>query len=43
MAELVAEGGVSDLPRDEIKLSRFTRQRDPNKPLDTIALPFPVE
>jgi sarcosine oxidase, subunit beta len=43
MAELVAEGGVSDLPRDEIELSRFTRQRDPNKPLDTIALPFPSE
>jgi hypothetical protein len=31
------------LPWDEIELSRFTRQRDPNKLLDTIALPFPVE
>jgi sarcosine oxidase subunit beta len=41
MAELVAEGTVSDLPPDEIDLGRFTRERDPNKPQDTIALPFP--
>jgi len=41
MAELVAEGTVSDLPRGEIDLGRFTRERDPNKPQDTIALPFP--
>jgi len=43
MAELIAEGGVSDLPPDEIDLGRFTRERDPNKPQDTIALPFPNE
>jgi hypothetical protein len=42
MAELVAEGTVSDLPRDEIDFGRFTRERDPNKPRDTIALPFPA-
>jgi sarcosine oxidase subunit beta len=41
MAELVAEGTVSDLPHDEIDLGRFTRERDPSRPLDTIALPFP--
>ena len=34
---------VSDMPRDEIDLGRFTRERDPNKPQDTIALPFPTE
>ena len=43
MAELVAKGKVSDLPRDEIDLGRFARERDPNKPQDTIALPFPRE
>jgi sarcosine oxidase subunit beta len=41
MAELVAEGGVTDLPGDEIDLGRFTRERDPNRMQDTIALPFP--
>ena len=43
MAELVADGKVSDLPHDEIDLGRFARGRDPNKPQDTIALPFPKE
>jgi hypothetical protein len=42
MAELITEGAVSDLPRDEIDLGRFTRERDPSKPRDTIALPFPA-
>ena len=41
MAELVAEGGVTDLPGDEIDLGRFTRERDPDRMQDTIALPFP--
>jgi sarcosine oxidase, subunit beta len=41
MAELVAEGTVSDLPKDEINLGRFSRERDPDRPQDTIALPFP--
>jgi sarcosine oxidase subunit beta len=41
MAELVAEGTVSDLPRDEIGLGRFSRERDPSRLQDTIALPFP--
>ena len=41
MAELVAEGGVTDLPGDEIDLGRFTRERDPSRMQDTIALPFP--
>jgi sarcosine oxidase subunit beta len=41
MAELVAEGAVKDLPGDEIDLGRFTRERDPDRMQDTIALPFP--
>ena len=32
---------VSDLPKDEINLGRFSRERDPDRPQDTIALPFP--
>ena len=41
MAELVAEGGVTDLPGDEIDLGRFGWERDPNRMQGTIALPFP--
>jgi sarcosine oxidase subunit beta len=41
MAELVAEGEVSDLPKDDIELERFGKERDPDKVEDMIALPFP--
>lgn len=41
MAELVVEGKVSGLPRDDIELSRFGREKDPDKLEDMIALPFP--
>ncbi len=41
MAELVAEGTVSDLPGEDIDLGRFSREKDPDKVEDMIALPFP--
>ena len=41
LAELIVEGKVEDLPKDEIDLGRFGRELDPNRPQDTIALPFP--
>lgn len=41
MAELVVEGRVSDLSRDDIELARFSREKDPGKMEDRIALPFP--
>jgi sarcosine oxidase, subunit beta len=39
MAELIAQGEVSDLPEDEISLARFSRERVHH---DKIALPFPT-
>ncbi len=41
MAELIAEGKVSDLPKEDIELGRFSREKDPDKVTDMIALPFP--
>jgi sarcosine oxidase, subunit beta len=41
MAEFICEGKVGDLPTEDIELARFSRERDPNRVEDTIALPFP--
>jgi sarcosine oxidase, subunit beta len=41
MAGLICEGKVEDLPQEDIELARFSRERDPNRVEDTIALPFP--
>lgn len=41
MAELVAEDTVSDLPKEDIDLGRFSREKNPDKVEDMIALPFP--
>src|ERR671916_83982 len=41
MAELIAEGAVSGLPREDVELARFAREKDPGKMEDMIALPFP--
>jgi sarcosine oxidase, subunit beta len=41
MAELISEGAVEDLPEEDIELARFSRERDPDRVEDTIALPFP--
>jgi sarcosine oxidase, subunit beta len=43
MAGLISEGRVEDLPAEDIELARFSRERDPNRVEDTIALPFPKE
>ena len=39
MAELIAEGRLTELPDDEVCLSRFAGGR---RGRDTIALPFPT-
>ena len=41
MAELICEGQVEDLSAEDVELARFSRERDPNRVEDTIALPFP--
>jgi sarcosine oxidase subunit beta len=41
MAQLISEGEVEDLPKEDIELARFSREGDPEKIGDTIALPFP--
>ena len=41
MAELVVDGAISDLPREDVELARFAREKDPGKVEDMIALPFP--
>lgn len=43
MAELISKGKVEDLPEEDIELARFSREKDPNRVEDTIALPFPKE
>ena len=43
MAGLICEGEVEDLPAEDIELARFSREKDPNRVEDTIALPFPKE
>ena len=41
MAGLISEGAVSGLPKEDVELARFAREKDPDKVEDTIALPFP--
>jgi sarcosine oxidase subunit beta len=41
MAGLISGGRVEDLPQEDIELARFSRERDPNRVEDAIALPFP--
>ena len=41
MAELISKGKVEDLPEEDIKLARFSREKDPDRLQDAIALPFP--
>ena len=41
MAQLISEGEAEDLPKEDIELARFSRERDPHRIGDTIALPFP--
>jgi sarcosine oxidase subunit beta len=41
MAALISEGTIDDLPREDVKLARFSREKDPGKVEDAIALPFP--
>lgn len=41
MAGLVAEGKVGGLPPEDIELARFSREKDPDRMEDAIALPFP--
>jgi len=41
MSGLISEGTVEDLPQEDIELARFSREKDPNRVEDTIALPFP--
>jgi sarcosine oxidase subunit beta len=41
MAELIAEGAVSGLPREDVELARFAREKDTGKVEDIISLPFP--
>ncbi|MGH3147069.1 MAG: NAD(P)/FAD-dependent oxidoreductase [Rubrobacter sp.] len=41
MAALISEGTVDGLPKEDVELARFGREKDPNKLEDAIALPFP--
>jgi sarcosine oxidase subunit beta len=41
MAGLIAGEGLGDLPKEDVELARFGRERDPEKVEDMIALPFP--
>jgi len=41
MAALISEGSVGDLPREDVELARFSREKDPGRVEDAIALPFP--
>ena len=41
MAALISEGNIDDLPCEDVELARFSRERDPGKIEDAIALPFP--
>ncbi len=41
MAGLISDGAVSDLPREDVELARFGREKNPEKIEDMIALPFP--
>ena len=41
MARLISEDTLGDLPKEDVELARFSRERDPDKLQDAIALPFP--
>jgi len=41
MAGLIAGEGLGGLPKEDVELARFGRERDPEKVEDMIALPFP--
>ena len=41
MAGLISDGAVSDLPKEDVELARFGREKNPDKMEDMIALPFP--
>ena len=41
MAQLISEDTLGDLSNEDVELARFSRQRDPGKLEDAIALPFP--
>lgn len=41
MAALISEGTIDDLPLKDVELTRFSREKDPGKVEDAIALPFP--
>jgi len=41
MAALISEDTLGDLSNEDVELARFSRQRDPGKLEDAIALPFP--
>ena len=41
MAALISEGTIDDLPLEDVELTRFSREKDPGKVEDAIALPFP--
>jgi sarcosine oxidase subunit beta len=41
MARLISEDTLGDLPQEDVELARFSREKDPDKLQDAIALPFP--
>jgi sarcosine oxidase, subunit beta len=41
MAGLISEGALSGVPKEDVELARFSREKDPGKAEDMIALPFP--
>ena len=41
MAGLISEGALGDVPKEDVELARFSREKDPGKAEDMIALPFP--
>jgi sarcosine oxidase subunit beta len=41
MARLISEGNIGDLPKEDVELTRFSREKDPDRLEDAIALPFP--
>jgi len=41
MAELICDGEIGDLPREDVELARFGQEKAPDRLEDAIALPFP--
>ena len=41
MAGLISEGALSGVPKEDVELARFSREKDPGEAEDMIALPFP--